>query len=147
MLSGLVFGLGLQVSGMANPAKVLGFLTFPNWETFDPSLMLVLLFGVIPNALHWYLLNKTSKSNGKKPSPRYPWEKWSVPTRKDIDLRLIGGAAVFGIGWGLAGVCPGPAVVGVGAAMAEGAKGLPAIRGLLTFGTALLTGMGLSRFI
>jgi uncharacterized membrane protein YedE/YeeE len=147
LLSGLVFGLGLQLSGMANPAKVLGFLTFPNWSTFDPSLSLVLVFAVLPNALHWYTLNQRFAAREQAPAPAYPWEKWSIPTRKDIDWRLIVGAAIFGVGWGLAGVCPGPAVVGLGAALAGGTKAVGAIRGVLTFGAAMVGGMQLARTI
>lgn len=147
LLSGLMFGLGLQLSGMANPAKVLGFLTFPNWSTFDPSLSLVLVFAVLPNALHWYFLNQGFVTRGQAPAPAYPWEKWSIPTRRDIDWRLIVGAAIFGVGWGLAGVCPGPAVVGLGAALAGGTKAVGAIRGVLTFGAAMVGGMQLARTI
>jgi uncharacterized membrane protein YedE/YeeE len=131
LLSGLVFGLGLQLSGMANPAKVLGFLTFPNWSTFDPSLSLVLVFAVLPNALHWYTLNQRFAAREQAPAPAYPWEKWSIPTRKDIDWRLIVGAAIFGVGWGLAG----------------GTKAVGAIRGVLTFGAAMVGGMQLARTI
>jgi len=106
LLAGLTFSFGLLISGMADPTKVLRFLTISDLPTFDPSLAMVVLSGVVPNAVHWLTMEK-----GKT---RLSWEKWAVPSRQDIDWRLIIGSALFGIGWGLAGVCPGPAIVGAG---------------------------------
>ena len=101
--SGLLFGLGLIVSQMVNPAKVLGFLDiFGNW---DPSLALVMGGAVAVSALG-YLIAK--RRGVPVLAPRL-----EIPTRRDLDPRLIGGAALFGIGWGLAGLCPGPALVGL----------------------------------
>ena len=101
--SGLLFGLGLIVSQMVNPAKVLGFLDiFGNW---DPSLALVMGGAVAVSALG-YLIAK--RRGVPVLAPRL-----EIPTRRDLDSRLIGGAALFGIGWGLAGLCPGPALVGL----------------------------------
>ena len=95
---------------MASPLKVLGFLrpfSFSGKDAvFDPSLAMIVLGGVVPNAVYWNIVEK-----GKA---RYTWETWRVPSRTDVDWRLIGGATMFGVGWGLAGVCPGPAIVGVG---------------------------------
>jgi uncharacterized protein len=101
--SGLLFGLGLIVSQMVNPAKVLGFLDiFGNW---DPSLALVMGGAVAVSALGTLI----AKRRGVPVlAPRL-----EIPTRRDLDLRLIGGAALFGIGWGLVGLCPGPALVGL----------------------------------
>ena len=101
--SGLLFGLGLIVSQMVNPAKVLGFLDiFGNW---DPSLALVMGGAVAVSALG-YLIAK--RRGVPVLAPRL-----EIPARRDLDPRLIGGAALFGIGWGLAGLCPGPALVGL----------------------------------
>ncbi|WP_457089878.1 DUF6691 family protein [Microvirga sp. P5_D2] len=101
--SGLLFGLGLIVSQMVNAAKVLGFLDiFGNW---DPSLALVMGGAVVVSALG-YLVAK--RRGVPVLAPRL-----EIPTRRDLDPRLIGGAALFGIGWGLVGLCPGPALVGL----------------------------------
>ncbi|MFC1456521.1 MULTISPECIES: YeeE/YedE family protein [Microvirga] len=101
--AGLLFGLGLIVSQMINPAKVLGFLDiFGNW---DPSLALVMGGAVVVSALGYLV----AKRHGVPVlAPRL-----EIPTRRDLDPRLIGGAALFGIGWGLVGLCPGPALVGL----------------------------------
>jgi uncharacterized protein len=99
--SGLLFGLGLIISQMVNPAKVLGFLDiFGNW---DPSLAFVMGGAVAVSALGTLI----AKRRGVPVlAPRL-----EIPTRRDLDPRLLGGAALFGIGWGLAGLCPGPALV------------------------------------
>ena len=108
-LSGLTFSLGLLISGMVSPLKVISFLRLiPPWTVFDPSLFFIVLGGVVPNAVDWAFT--TSKT------PRLPWEAWRVPDRKDIDWKLLLGSAVFGVGWGMAGVCPGPAIVALGEA-------------------------------
>lgn len=101
--SGLLFGLGLIVSQMVNPAKVLGFLDiFGNW---DPSLAFVMGGAVVVSALGTLV----AKRRGVPVlAPRL-----EIPNRRDLDPRLIGGAALFGIGWGLVGLCPGPALVGL----------------------------------
>jgi uncharacterized membrane protein YedE/YeeE len=101
--SGLLFGLGLIVSQMVNPAKVLGFLDISgNW---DPSLALVMGGAVAVSALGTVV----AKRRGIPVlAPRL-----EIPTRHDLDPRLIGGAALFGIGWGLVGLCPGPALIGL----------------------------------
>ena len=98
--SGLLFGFGLIVSEMVDPAKVLAFLdVFTNW---DPSLAFVMGGAVAASALGYFI----AKRRGVPVfAPRL-----EVPTRRDLDPRLIGGAALFGIGWGLVGLCPGPAL-------------------------------------
>jgi uncharacterized protein len=101
--SGLLFGLGLIVSQMVNPAKVLGFLDI--FGAWDPSLALVMGGAVAVSALG-YLIAK--RRGVPVLAPRL-----EIPTRRDLDPRLIGGAALFGIGWGLVGLCPGPALVGL----------------------------------
>ena len=120
---GLVFGIGLIVSGMANPAKVLGFLDlFGSW---DPSLALVMASAVGVGLLGFVLDPGRTRSALGLPV--------HLPTKKAIDRRLVIGALVFGAGWGLAGFCPGPALVAVG----EGS------REALVFAAAMLAGMAL----
>ena len=99
-VSGLLFGLGLIVSQMVNPAKVLGFLdVLGSW---DPSLALVMGGAVVMSALGYVVARRRGVP---VLAPRL-----EIPTRRDVDARLIGGAALFGIGWGLVGLCPGPAL-------------------------------------
>lgn len=114
LLHGLTFSLGLIISGMVSPLKVLSFLQ-PLSPTFDPSLAMVVLAGVIPNGIHYFQSSYVAKKQTK-----YKWEEWRVPSRTDIDWKLVVGSAVFGVGWGLAGVCPGPALVGVSQALVAG---------------------------
>ena len=104
LLAGLVFGIGLIVSGMANPAKVLGFLDLAG--AWDPSLALVMA-GAIAVGLLGYALAR------RRPSTPFG-DTIALPENDKIDRRLIGGGLVFGIGWGLAGFCPGPALVALG---------------------------------
>ena len=100
LLAGILFGLGLAVSEMINPLKVKAFLDFAG--KWDPSLILVMMsaIGVTFISFHFIL---------RSPRPRLDTQ-FHLPEDKSIDLRLLGGAATFGIGWGLAGFCPGPAV-------------------------------------
>jgi uncharacterized membrane protein YedE/YeeE len=99
-VSGVVFALGLGISGMTRPIKVIGFLDFfGNW---DASLAFVML-GAIGVYFVAYRLSRTMRSPILAPG-------FSIPTRTDLDPRLIVGAALFGAGWGLSGFCPGPAI-------------------------------------
>ena len=100
LLSGFIFGLGLTISSMTNPAKVIGFLDITgNW---DPSLMFVMIGAIVVSAPIFYLLrNKT------KPLFELNFE---IPTVKNLDKQLILGSSLFGIGWGIVGFCPGPAI-------------------------------------
>ncbi|RTR07255.1 YeeE/YedE family protein [Halomonas nitroreducens] len=110
-IAGLLFGLGLAVSGMTDPARVLGFLDL--FGAWDPTLMFVLGGAVITNFIGYRLAMR-------RPNPLFA-SAFQVPTRRDLDGRLIGGSALFGIGWGLSGYCPGPAfasVVGITAPLA-----------------------------
>jgi uncharacterized membrane protein YedE/YeeE len=102
-LAGLEFSLGLVVSGMADPVKVLRFFSIRDLQGFDPSLALVVLFGVLPNLV-------IVKWRGFGRPPTFAGE-FELPKAKvaDIDWRFVVGAAVFGISWGLTGACPGPA--------------------------------------
>lgn len=97
---GLLFGLGLVVSGMSNPAKVLAFLDATG--RWDPSLALVMGGAVAVSALGFIIATRRGRP---VLAPRM-----EVPTRRDLDPRLLAGAAIFGVGWGLAGLCPGPAL-------------------------------------
>lgn len=92
--------IGLGVAGMTDPAKVLAFLDFTG--AFDPSLMFVMVGAIGVYALAYHLL---SKRTGPVLADRY-----HLPEATKIDARLLGGAALFGVGWGLAGLCPGPAL-------------------------------------
>ncbi|KAL2836563.1 hypothetical protein BJY01DRAFT_54728 [Aspergillus pseudoustus] len=115
-LTGLQFGVGLFISGMADPAKVLRFFAFlSDPARFDPSLALVILFGIVPSLIT-YLCVKPGQDkqdrNGKPVKPTLA-ESWKLPTATvaEIDWRFVLGAMVFGVVWGLRGVCPGPAVL------------------------------------
>lgn len=123
LLAGLVFGLGLILSGMADPAKVLGFLDLAgHW---DPSLAFVMAGAIAVGSLAFGIARRRELS--------LLGAQMRLPSARHIDRRLVGGSLVFGIGWGLAGFCPGPALVGLG-------MGEP--RAVL-FVAAMLAGMGL----
>jgi uncharacterized membrane protein YedE/YeeE len=105
---GLIFGIGLLVSGMTQPEKIFGFLDlFGRW---DPSLMFVMGAALAVAAAGFYIAEKRGKSVFGDPL--------SLPVKSEIDPRLLTGALVFGVGWGLAGVCPAPAIVNLGFASA-----------------------------
>lgn len=115
LLPGALFGAGLAISGMTNPAKVKGFLDLTgNW---DPSLMLVMGGGLVAFAL-WNLPLQ------RRTHPILGGEKPAAPSR-EIDARLIAGAALFGVGWGLAGFCPGPALANLGVIRTEAVVFVP----------------------
>ena len=130
-LIGLCFGLGLVISGMSNPAKVLNFLDFAAIPagTWDPSLICVLT-GAIAVAFvgfKWVLA---------RPRPFFATQFY-VPTARDLDARIIVGPAIFGFGWGLAGLCPGPAFTALGGGSIAA----------IVFVTSMLLGMGLARWL
>ncbi|GJE75425.1 DUF6691 family protein [Methylorubrum suomiense] len=124
---GLLFGLGLSLSGMLDPARVQGFLDVGG--AWDPTLIFV-LGGAVSVALAGFALAR------RLPRPVLD-TRFDLPARRRIDAPLIGGAALFGVGWGLSGLCPGPAV----AALSTGA--LP----ILVFVPAMLVGMAAFRLI
>lgn len=98
IFTGVLFSIGLSVSGMVNPNKVLGFLDIAgNW---DPALIFVMAGGVLVNTVLFKFILK-------RKNPLFD-QSFSLPTSKDIDKRLIIGSALFGIGWGIGGICPGP---------------------------------------
>lgn len=128
LAAGLLFGAGLTLSRMIDPAKVLGFLDIAgNW---DPSLAFVLAGAAGTAAVGLRLVL------GARAKPLFA-ERFSLPTATGIDLRLVGGAAIFGVGWGLVGLCPGPALAGLG--LAAWPVGL--------FVVAMLAGMALFELV
>jgi len=131
LLVGVLFGVGLAIAGMMNPAKVLGFLDITG--AWDPTLAVVMAAGLAVNVIAYRLTMRRSR-------PLFA-EAFQVPTRKDIDRRLVLGSAIFGIGWGIAGICPGPALASLGAGQ-WGGSGLYE-PGILIFVVAMLAGMGL----
>ncbi len=102
-ISGLIFGFGLALSGMLNPSKVQGFLDI--FGVWDPSLAFVMGGGIMVNAIGYYFVLKRDK-------PLFA-EKFTLPTATNIDKNLLIGSTIFGIGWGLAGLCPGPVISNV----------------------------------
>lgn len=122
LLAGLLFGVGLVVSGMSDPAKVLNFLDV--FGTWDPSLAFV-LGGASTTAFLGYRLVR------RRDRP-VVFDAFELPTRSDVDARLVGGAALFGVGWGIGGFCPGPAWTAL----------TLAAPGTLAFLPAMLVGMG-----
>lgn len=125
LMAGALLGLGLIVSDIVNPARVLGFLDFAAIATggWDPTLAFVLGGALIPMALAWWLA-------GRSPAPVCGGSFPGRPSRL-IDARLIAGAALFGAGWGLVGFCPGPALTALGTGSGEA----------LIFTAAMLAGM------
>jgi len=110
-LVGLLFGIGLILSGMTDPGKVLGFLDlFGSW---DPSLALVMGGAVLVGIFAFAVAGKRTTT--------FLGGKMHLPTAHDIDKRLLVGGLVFGAGWGLAGFCPGPAIVSLGAGQPKAA--------------------------
>ena len=123
LLAGAVFGIGLILSGMANPAKVLGFLDLAG--PWDPSLAFVMGGAILVGAVAFTFARKRTQS--------LLGLQMRLPTATQIDRRLVGGGLLFGIGWGIAGFCPGPALVALG--MGE--------QKAIVFVVAMLAGMGL----
>ena len=125
--AGLTFGIGLLVAGMANPAKVLAFLDVAgNW---DPSLAFVMLGAIAVGAFAFAIARRRTVSALGLPM--------QLPTAHSINARLVVGSLLFGVGWGLAGFCPGPAIVALGAAYAKAG----------VFVVAMLLGMGLFELV
>lgn len=123
VIAGLVFGLGLIMAGMTTPAKVLGFLDLAG--AWDPSLMFVMV-GAIAVAVGPFALARRRQTS-------WLGEPMRLPTARQMDRRLMIGSVLFGVGWGISGLCPGPAVVSVAAGQLDA----------LIFAAALLAGMGL----
>jgi len=127
LAAGLVFGLGLALSGMTHPDKVQGFLDLAGGSRWDPSLAFVMIGAI---AVHVALSRLIRRRDRPLFAPRF-----SLPTRTDLDPKLVAGAALFGVGWGLGGICPGPGLVDLGSGMTSA----------LVFVVAMATGMVLQR--
>ena len=127
LVSGTLFGAGLTLGGMTDPARVRGFLDL--FGAWDPTLAFVMGGAVIVMAIAWRFVPRMAH-------PLFA-EKFALPTRTDLNPRLVGGSALFGIGWGIAGLCPGP---GVAALVIEPFSAA-------IFVVAMLTGMGLVRLL
>ena len=129
LLSGLVFGIGLVISRMSNPAKVLNFLDLGGIGagSWDPSLAFVMAGAVFVTSIGYRLILR-------RPAPEFA-SAFALPGRRDIDMPLIGGAAIFGLGWGLGGFCPGPAWTAISAGDS----------GTLAFFPAMIAGMWIAK--
>lgn len=127
LLAGILFGLGLAVSGMINPAKVIGFLDVAG--AWDPTLVFVMGGGLLVTIPAFRLILN-------RPRPVLA-DGFSLPPKSGLDARLLGGATLFGVGWGLSGFCPGPAV----AALVTGS--VPVV----AFAAAMLAGMVLHSWL
>lgn len=103
LIVGLLFGAGLALSGMTDPARVLGFLDVAG--LWDPTLAFVLGAALLPSALAYVLVRRM-----KRPLLA---QEFCIPQNRELESRLLAGAALFGIGWGLVGLCPGPAIAGL----------------------------------
>lgn len=125
LLAGVLFGSGLAISGMTDPARVTGFLDVAG--QWDMTLMFVMAAALIVTLPGFHLLQNWAA----------PWfaEQFYLPTRKDLDWKLILGSIVFGIGWGLSGFCPGPAIASL-------VSGTPEV---LYFVVAMILGQNISR--
>ncbi|MFE3839496.1 DUF6691 family protein, partial [Pseudogemmobacter sonorensis] len=119
LLIGLIFGAGIAISGMINPAKVLNF--FDVAGTWDPSLAFVMGGALVVTFLGYRFVLK-------RPAPVFD-AKFHLPTRSDIDPALVGGSALFGVGWGIAGFCPGGAIPALGLMRPEAAIFVAAMLG------------------
>lgn len=127
LVSGLLFGVGLMVSGMANPAKVLGFLDLAG--QWDPSLAFVMVGAIAVASTAFRFAKRRKESLLGSPV--------QIPAGTTVTRRLVVGSAIFGVGWGLAGFCPGPALVALGA-------GFPKAWG---FVVAMLAGMAIFELV
>lgn len=124
--AGLVFGIGLILSGMTDPGKVVGFLdVVGNW---DPSLAFVMGGAVLVGLVAFALAKRRART--------FFGGAMHLPVNRDIDNRLVGGSLVFGIGWGLAGYCPGPALVSFGSGQEKAAIFVAAMLGGMLIYTA-----------
>src|SRR5438445_7982620 len=128
---GLVFGFGLLLSGMSDPAKVLNFLDISGIVSgsWDPSLAFVMAGAVAASFVGFRLVLRRSQ-------PLFA-ERFHLPTKRELDSRIVAGPAIFGVGWGLAGFCPGPALTALGFGS----------RAAFIFVAAMIAGMLLARWL
>lgn len=125
LAAGTLFGAGLTISGMTDPHRVRSFLDL--FGAWDPTLAFVMAGAVLVMAVAWRLQARMER-------PLFA-DRFTLPDRTDLDAKLIGGSALFGIGWGLAGLCPGPAIASLAIAPVT----------VLPFLAAMLAGMALHR--
>ena len=113
-ISGMIFGVGLALAGMLNPAKVAGFLDI--FGLWDPSLMLVMAGGILVNGAGYFLCVRRGQSLFAQSLFSKPLfaGTFSLPESRQIDRKLVIGSVLFGMGWGLAGLCPGPVIASIG---------------------------------
>lgn len=127
LAAGLVFGIGLIVSGMTDPGKVIGFLDLAG--RWDPSLAFVMAGAILIGLFAFRLAGRRGKT--------FLGGALQLPQRRDIDARLVAGSAAFGIGWGLAGFCPGPALVAFSSGVDQAAVFVAAmLGGMVTYHVA-----------
>lgn len=123
LVSGILFGLGLLLAGMGNPAKILAFLDITgNW---DPSLLVTMAVAMVISSIAFQLVKKRKTSVLNCPL--------QIPTSKVIDKKLVIGSVLFGLGWGLGGICPGPAILLTGMGLTQG----------ILFALAMIAGMAI----
>ncbi|EJD6499285.1 YeeE/YedE family protein [Providencia rettgeri] len=126
LISGILFGLGLVIAGMGNPAKILSFLDITgNW---DPSLLVTMAVAMVISGVSYVFIKRKRVSILSCPL--------QIPTNQIIDKKLITGSVLFGVGWGLAGICPGPALL---------LTGMGVIQGVI-FTLAMIAGMAIFQF-
>ena len=128
LVIGAIFGIGIALSGMANPAKVLNFFDIAG--TWDPSLIFVMGGALVTAAIGYQIVF------GARSRPVLE-TRFSVPTNRNIDTRLIAGSAVFGVGWGIAGFCPGGAIPAIGLGYSQ----------TIVFMVAMIAGIVVARFL
>lgn len=126
LISGILFGVGLILAGMGNPAKILAFLDIMgNW---DPSLLVTMAVAMAISAASYIFVKKRQVSVLNCPL--------QIPTNQKIDKKLVAGSVLFGLGWGLAGICPGPALLLTGLGVTQG----------MIFALAMVAGMSIYQF-
>lgn len=128
LLIGGVFGIGIAISGMANPAKVLNFFDIAG--TWDPSLLVVMVSALVVATIGYRIVF------GRQTKPAFE-TSFDLPTKRSIDWQLVGGSALFGIGWGMSGFCPGGAIPALGLGYSE----------TPTFVGAMIAGIIVARFL
>lgn len=126
LISGILFGLGLVIAGMGNPAKILAFLDITG--TWNPSLLITMAVGMVISGIAFLGVKKRSVSVLNCPL--------QIPTNQTIDKKLVTGSVLFGVGWGLAGICPGPALLLTGMGLTQG----------IIFTLAMVAGMAIFQF-
>lgn len=126
LISGILFGLGLVIAGMGNPAKILAFLDITG--VWDPSLLITMAVGMVISGIAFLGVKKRAVSVLNCPL--------QIPTNQTIDKKLVTGSVLFGVGWGLAGICPGPALLLTGMGLTQG----------IIFTLAMVAGMAIFQF-